>query len=503
MSLLGIDIGSGGCKGVAFDCDGNVLARAIQNYSTYSPGAGMVEINAECFWQATATVVQKIAAAVTRDPIVALAISSHGETLIPIGRDGVAVAPAIMNSDNRSVEQVAWWRDEFGVERLYELTGLPLQALFSLNKIMWLKAYEPRLFAQCTKILSAGDYVLSRMGMPLVTDYSLACRTMAFDIHKKTWSDEILAAAGIDRKLFPEALPAGSIVGTLSDEVAASLGLSPGVIVALGGHDQPCGALGSGVVDPGQVAVSAGTYECAAAVSPQPVNTLQSFNFGLNSYCHVVPNRYITLAFFPAGIVSRWFVEQFCYEDQVAAAREKRSVYEVLNEKAMKACPEPSGICFTPHLVGSCNPYWDVRATGATVGLTPFKTRHHLYKAIHEGIACELALNTAVLEGITGKFTEMRISGGNANAEFAVQLRADMTGKKVLTLHTSEAVCQGAALLAGVAAGVYRDIDDAVTRTVCVHKTFLPDVANRLAYNRQLQQYQTLYGSLAKIRELQ
>ena len=502
MSLLGIDIGSGSCKGVAFAVDGRVLAQADAAYHPVSHGGGMVEIDAECFWTAASDVIRRIAAAVPHDPIAAMAISSHGETFVAVGRNGRSVAPALMNSDNRAAAQVDWWRENVGAERIYELTGLPLHAMFALNKIMWFKANRPELYARSVRFLSVGDYILLRLGMPFVTDYSLAGRTMAFDIHKKTWSAELLAAAGIGPEYFPEVMPAGHKVGTLSHRMAAELGLPDGVVVALGGHDQPCGALGAGAIDPGQVAVAAGTYECATAVSDRPVNTPLAFGYSLNSYCHVVPDRYVTLAFFPAGIAARWFTEQFGGEDRMAAEREHRPFYDVFNERTQATCPGPSGICFTPHLIGACNPYWDVRATGTVAGITPDKTRYHLYKAILEGIACELALNVNALEEVVGTFDVMTISGGNAKADFAVQLRADLTGKTILSRHTAECVCQGAALLAGIAAGIYADASDAVGQTMRRGKVFAPDSEVRKAYARQYEQYQTLYRALAPVRAL-
>lgn len=502
MSLLGIDIGSGRCKGAAFDGCGSIVAQAVRSYDTVSRGGNRVEIDAERFWDAMVAVTREIAAATGRDPVEALAVSSHGETFIPVGKDGRAVGPAVMNADNRAVEEAAWWRDHFGADRVYAITGLPLHAMFALNKIMWLKKHDRDTYSRGVKFLNVADYVLARMAMPCCTDFSLAGRTMAFDIRTKTLSDEILAAAGIGKERFPEPVPAGSVVGRLSRRVAAELELHEGVVVAMGGHDQPCGALGSGAVNPGQVSLSAGTYECAAAVSASPMNSDKAMAYHLNSYCHVVPDRYVTLAFFPAGIATRWFVEQFCGEDRMVAERENRSLYDVLDERAAAACPGPSGICFTPHLVGACNPYWDLRATGALVGLTSGKTRHHLYKALYEGIACELAVNVAALEEVVGHFPALSISGGNARVDLSIQLCADLTGKKVHTLHCSETGCLGAALLAGVAAGVYKDVADAAARAARINRTFLPDASSCLAYAEQFQQYKMLYASLVGIREM-
>jgi xylulokinase len=502
LSLLGIDIGSGSCKGVVFDYEGNILASSSQEYSTYSPAPGMVEIDAEVFWDAVVKVTRQVSGMAPNNPVEALSISSHGETFIPIDKEGNPVAPAVMNSDNRAVEQSMWWEKNFGRERIYGITGLPLHTMFAMNKMMWLRQYKPEVFSKADRFVSVEDYILVKMGLPPYTDYSLASRTMAFDINEKKWSEDILKFAGISEDKLAIPLQSGEKAGRLSASIASLLGLKEGTVVGMGGHDQPCGALGSGVIDAGEVSDSAGTYECLVAASNKPGNTKKAMTYSLNSYCHVVPGMYVTLAFFPAGIVSRWFIEQFCFEDKYQSQQQNRKFYELLDEKMQKTCPGPTGLCITPHFVGSCNPYWDVRATGVMSGLTPQITRYHIYKAIYEGIACELSINAEVLEAITGSFQTIRINGGNARSPFTVQLRADLTGKRILSLKTSEAVCQGAAILAGVASGIYKDAADAVGKVVQIEKTFEPDLNSKMLYDRQIHQYRQIYPLLENIRAI-
>lgn len=502
MSLLGIDIGSGSCKGVVFDHSGRILAASSREYATYSPAHNTAELDAEVFWESVVKVVRQVSAMVENDPVEALSISSHGETFIPVYGDGSAAGPAVMNSDNRAVKQSQWWESAMGRERIYGITGLPLHPMFALNKILWLKENDPEAYSRAHRFVSVGDYILGKMGLPFYTDHSLASRTMAFDIIKKEWSEEILYAAGISKDRLGIPLPSGEAAGRLTAEAAAVLGLKAGAIVAVGGHDQPCGALGAGVIDEGDVSDSAGTYECMTAVSVKPGNTGKALSYSLNSYCHVVPGRYVTLAFFPAGMVSRWFVEQFCFEDKYQAEKQGLRIFEILDKNTEDTVRGPTGLCVTPHFVGSCNPYWDARATGIMAGLTPRITRYHLYKAIYEGIACELAINAGALEEVAGKFDNIRINGGNALSPFTVQLRADLTGKKIQTLNSSEAVCQGAAMLAGIAAGVYKDAADAVQKVVRLDKTYLPDTASVEGYRKQLQKYRLLYPSMAWLRDL-
>ncbi|HLA54096.1 MAG TPA: FGGY-family carbohydrate kinase [Flavitalea sp.] len=501
MSLLGIDIGSSSCKGVAFTVDGIELARASASYCPVTVGSS-VEIETTVFREAVFNVILALTGQLSNDLVEALAISSHGETVIAIDKNGNATGPAIMNADNRAEEEAAWWEKTFGREEIYKITGLPLHPMFSLNKVMWIRNHRPELYAITNKFVSVSDYVLTQLGFPPYTDYSLACRTMAFDIHNRCWSQKILEHCGIPIEKLGIPLAAGTVVGKLSAEIASTLGLREGIVVALGGHDQPCGALGAGAIRSGDVVDSAGTYECLTAVSQTPMNSNKSLGYSLNSYCHVVPGKFVTLAFFPAGMVSAWFTKQFYCEEKKIEQESKKDLHTMLDENTMSFCPGPSGLCTTPHFAGSGTPYWDARATGVMAGFTPDTTIYHLYKGIFEGIACELAINISVLEEIIGPFGSMNISGGNSRSRFTVQLRADMTRKQINLLVNDETVCLGAAVLAGIAAGKYEDAEEAVEKVVRVKETILPDHQSQLAYEKQFDRYKLLYRSLERFREV-
>jgi xylulokinase len=502
MSLLGIDIGSSCCKGIVFSTSGMVLASHNHSYSTLNVGPSMVEIDGTIFREAVFNIIRKLSSQVQDDPIEALAISSHGETTIPIDKNGNTSGPAIMNSDNRAEEEAEWWAKTFGKEKIYKITGVPLHAMFTINKIIWIKKHRPEIYLKTDRFLSVGDYILTQMGLPPYTDFSLASRTMAFDIKNLCWSEEILHHCNIPEERLGIPVASGTIAGRLSKGIALDLGLKEGTVVALGGHDQPCGALGAGAINDGDVSNSAGSYECMAAVSEKPLNNSKAFGYSLNSYCHVVPGKFVTLAFFPAGIVSSWFIGQFCFEDKIISKNENKDFFELMYENTLKFCPGPTGLCVTPHFVGSCTPYWDVRATGVMTGFTPNTTRYHIYKAIYEGIACELAINVCALEDVFGGFTNMSINGGNSRSLFTVQLRADITGKTIQLLKNDEAVCLGAAILAGISVGVYKDAEDAVIQVVQIEKTIRPNSIMQSEYEKQIEQYKIVYQSLDRFRKI-
>jgi xylulokinase len=334
------------------------------------------------------------------------------------------------------------------------------------------------------------------MGLPPVTDYSLVSRWMAFDIRKHRWSDDILEAAGLSARCLPEPVPAGTLAGRLGPDAARELGLAPGTAVAVGGHDQPCAALGSGAVDPGTVSDSAGTYECLTCASPAPCLGPVALKASLNSYCHVVPDRYVTLSFFPSGIVVRWFLEQIAGAESDRAASAGTDPHAWFEARMPGG---PSGLCVTPHLIGACNPHWNPRASTAVIGLTPSSDVFSLYKGILEGIACEFALNAATLAEATGAFSRVRIAGGGAGSRFGLRLRAALSGRTVETLRNPEAVCLGAAILAGVSAGVYRDVRDGVAQAVGVAEEHPPEPDLARSYAAQVDRYNLLYPALSSL----
>jgi len=487
MALLGVDAGSSGCKAVVFSEEGRQLSVGRSSYSPVSARVGEAELDPDVFFACFAKAV-RLAVGKCSHKVEAMAISSHGESIVPIAPNGNIAGNMIMNSDNRAVAEAKQLENMLGCERLYSITGSVPHAMFALPKIVWHKQNGSH---KARRYLSPSDYLLFSLGFPPLTDFSLASRVLAFDIHSKKWSKEILDTAGVLEEELPVPVQAGEIAGKLTKQTAEPLGLPEGVTVVVGGHDQPCGALGMGVIAEGDISVSAGTYECITTASNQPQNSIEALKFSLNSYCHVVRDSYVTLAFFPAAIGVSWFVEQLCVQEALLAKELDISVYEVL-EKEQAKFPGPTGVCIVPHWVGACNPRWDVSATGKISGLTPACSRAELYKAFYEGIACELDLNIKALETIIGNIPSLKISGGGARSEFTVRLRANIAEKPFVLIDSSEVVCQGAAMLAGVGVGTYSSVANAVDQMVRTAKVIAPDVILAQQYRKQRDQYARL-----------
>ena len=500
MSLMGIDLGTSSCKAVAFSREGRQLASASYGYKTYSPRPDYVEMDAELFWEAVVKAVRDVAEQTARDPITAMAFSTQGETMIAVDAKGHPLRPAFMNADNRGTLEIKELCDRISKQELYQITGEPAHTMYGVSEIMWFQKHEGDLYRKAAKIVSCEDYLMMRLGFEPVCNYSSCCRTFMLDIRKRDWSAGILQAAGIDRAKLGTPVPSGTLVGRLGRSQARLLGLGEGVAVVTGGHDCPCAAFGSGAVGADTAADQAGSYEGITLPVVRPNTSREALAVSLNTYCHVLKERYISLVLFPAGMCTAWYFSELAALDYVNAREQGVSVYKYLEERVAELGRAPTGIFFMPHFVGACNPYNDVRSTGTIVGLTPHSTRHKLYKAIYEGIACEFKMVTDVLEHYAGPFKDVLISGGGGKSVFSLELRAALSGKAMKRLECDEAGCLGAAMLAGMAAGIYRDEEDAVRNAVHIREQVTPDPVLAETYGEVYRTYREIYPALEPVR---
>ena len=484
--LLGIDFGSSGCKGVLFSPNGGILAKSEKTYSTETIGADGCEMDPEVFFDAFRSVVKEIAA---QGEIKAIGISSHGETVIPIGKDRRAVGPALMNSDNRGICHARRLEEMLTRERIYEICGLPAHPMYSLPKICWFRENRPEQFAQTDRFCTVPGYLLARLGLEPLADDTLASRFMAFDIQKRTWSEEILNAAGISRDYFCATVPAGTCAGVIPMELARGLGLSGNVSVVLAGHDQPCGAFGAGLIRQGS-ALSAGSYECLCFVGEKPASGEKALAYSFNTYCHVCDGAYLTLAFFPGALCVNWFLK-LLYPQEAQSGNLDQVFSDIFKNMGEKG--GPSGVLATPHLIGACNPGWDPLARGGLYGLHPGIGAADLMKSVFEGIACELRLNLEALQEVGMEIPSILVHGGNARQNASVQLRADVTGREFQRLADRETGCRGAAMLAGLGIGLFSDYQDAVENMRTQIERFLPEAESMERYEKQFQNYREFY----------
>jgi xylulokinase len=300
----------------------------------------------------------------------------------------------------------------------------------------------------------------------------MASRTMAFNLATRTWDAAIHRALGLDPGVWSPTAPSGTPAGTLQPSVAEELGLTQGLLLVTGGHDQTCAALGAGVVSEGRGVVSTGTAEVLSTAFDRPALSRPMFDGFYPCYLHAKPGMYFTFGLnHVGGLLLRWWREQFAAAE-VADARERRDdPYRLMDERMPDG---PSPVLVLPHLNGSGTPTCDLTARGAVLGLTLATTRHDVAKALLESLCFELRLNLETLQSGGVRVDELVAVGGGAKSARWLQLKADVLGRPIRTLRCREAACWGAALLAGAGAGLFPSLDDAVRRTVVFDREYQP-----------------------------
>jgi len=498
MSLLGIDIGTTGCKATILDAGGTLLAQAYQEYFLISEHPGWQELDPEQVWQAVCRVIRQVAGTYRGEPVRAIGVSSFGEAVIPINREGLPLCNSMIYIDVRGGDEAAYLREQIGDKRALSITGTYIQPMYSLCKILWLKRNRREIFERTWKFLLFADYILFRLGAAAATDYTLAARTMAFDIVQKRWSEEMLDAAGLSPDQFGTPVQSGSAVGKIKQTMAEELGLPLNVLLVAGGHDQACAALGAGVIRPGLAVDGLGTTECITPAFPHPILTDKMADNHFASVPHVLPDLYVTYAFtFTSGSVLKWYRDNFAADFRMEAQRLGVDVYELMINRAT-ATPAP--VLVLPHFAGAATPYMDAGAKGAILGLSIETRPGDIIKGILEGITFEIMLNLERLETAGVVVDELLAVGGLARSASFLQLKADMMGKRITVLDIPEAGTVGVAMLAGMASGVYGNVTEAVAGQVRRSRSFFPDPYLHARYRERFEMYKNLYEALKRFR---
>ena len=487
MSILSIDVGSSRCKAALINACGEILALRTRGYTPRHPRPGYAELDPKILFEVVSSLCREVSQGAS-EAVQAVCFSSHGETFVPMGHDGHALRPAILNSDMRATAEAAACEQRCGRERLFSITGHVSHPMYPLPKLLWLREHEPEVFAAAGRFAGVTDYMLLRLGLEPLMDYSHAARFMALDVSTRAWSDEMLEAACIPRNKLSTPVQAGTIAGCLSAAAAGALGAPEGTPVIVGGHDQVVGALGMGVIGAARAAGSLGTWECILVASDQPQLNPAALAASLNSYPHAVPGQYVTIAYFPAGIMLAWL-----HELLYGAGADEEEHWRSLEQQAPAG---PSGLLITPHLIGSCNPEFDSAATAAIGGLTTAVTRVDLFKGVLEGIASELAVITECLASANAAFDDINVSGGGTRSRLGIQLRAALTGKQLHIMQSEESVCLGGAMLAAVALGHYPDLGAAARGMVHEKECIGPEATLAEVYRPQFARYRSFRSGL-------
>jgi xylulokinase len=326
-------------------------------------------------------------------------------------------------------------------------------------------------------------------------DYSNACLVFGFDLAARSWAPEIFQLAQVDPSRLAEVSPAGTIVGELSGAAAQELGLRAGTVVVNGGMDQSCGALGAGMTRPGLGVVVTGTVECVLIALEGPRLTPEFYASGYPCHLYLGADRFFTYGCnFTAGSILRWYRDTFGAEEVRAASAAGKSAYALIVDE--QATDAPADLWVLPYFMGAGYPYMDPRAKGAIIGLTLGTTKGQIIMALLEGITYAMKANLEALEHLGGEVKTVAAIGGGSRSPVWVQLKADVIGKSVVTMHEEEAGCLGAALLAGVGTGRFSSLEEGVAAMVRVKDEYVPDPAKHLHHLEKFGSYSRLYPLL-------
>ncbi len=494
--LLGIDIGTSGAKALVVDSAGNVIASATEEYPLDTPRLLWSEQNPEDWWSGCQRAIQRVlASGVAAADIAGVGLTGQMHGLVLLDKDGHVLRPAILWNDQRTgrqCEEITAWAG--GLDRLLALTGNAVLPGFTAPKIVWVAEHEPEVYDRAAHVLLPKDTIRYRLTGEFATEVSDASGTALFDVANRRWSAEMAGLLGVPMSWLPVCTESDVVSGRISAAAAAATGLRAGTPVVGGGGDQAAQAVGSGIVRGGIISVTSGTsgvvFAHADRFAAEPQGRLHVF-------CHAARGAWHAMGvMLSAGGAFRWFRDALGQLEKMAALETGADPYDLLTQAAGRVPPGAEGLLFLPYLTGERCPYPDPNARGAFVGLTLRHGKAHMVRAVLEGVSFGLRDSLELIRGLGVPIEQVRASGGGARSSLWRQIQADVFNTELVLINVTEGAAFGAALLAGVGAGLYSDVHQAVAAAVRVVSRTQPDPAAAAVYERLYPSYQALYGAL-------
>lgn len=485
--VIGIDLGSQSLKGLLLDPDGQLIGEASRPYDLECPHPAWAQEDPADWWAAMREVITELVGVARLAPgdVTAIAFASQVDGVVPVDSAGTVLHPAIIWLDRRAEDEAAALGRRIAPEELFERSGLNLDSSHVAPKILWLRAHAPEAFARTTVLHLPGSWVVARLTGSAFVDHSNASSTLLYDVRLRDWSDELLAAARLERGRLPLVADSTAVAGTLTEAAAAELGLTTACRVAVGSGDEHAACLGAGVLRAGPVCDIAGTAEPVAVASDTPVFDRTGL---VETHAHADPRSWlIENPGFVSGGSVRWF------NDTVA----RTATFDELCSLAADVPAGAEGAIFIPALSGAMTPRWNGRARAVFHGLSMAHGLGHMARAMFEGC-------TFGLRDIVDRFAELglgdgeiRVVGGGSKSDLLLQMKADVTGKPVRRVVHPEATALGATMIAAVVAGTFDSLDDAAAALVRLDdRVYEPDRSTRAAYENAYRTYRALYDAV-------
>ncbi len=499
--LLGIDVGTSSLKVAVISEDTSLIGISSSKYTLIMPDERSVQIDAQSMWDALLSCLRDLKdRKIDLSKISGISISSLCPGLVALGKSGEVLYDPIIYSDRRSTREAEFILNSVGAEKLFEITANGAMAgSFSGSSMLWIKNNKRDVYDTTRFFGHLNTYLACRMTGEFAIDYSNASYTNLFETTGgRRWSETICDSLGIDSDKLPPLHESMDVVGELLNEDLQSLGIPKNTPVVIGGADTPCASIVAGVIGAGDVCESVGTTDVLTVCIDKPV-----FGHEFINRCHVVPGTWIyqgAMSF--TGAANAWCLKELYSE----LSSEKMSLGEALrlaNADAEKSAPGCGGVVFLPYMLGERSPIWDAYARSVFFGISLNTRRCDLNRAVLESCGYGLRQMCEIAQSLTGNKIEHFCSiGGGAKSEVWAQIKADITGRRITVLDMNDMAPVGAALLAGIGAGIFKDIYDATSRgQKKVFREFIPteDCRVREVYQKRFETYISLYPALKDV----
>lgn len=494
--FIGIDIGTTGAKAVLIDVSGALIATSTSEYPMFTPHPLWAEQNPDDWWKATCNSIQNVVAQarINTSDVKGIGLTGQMHGLVTLDKTGKVLYPCIMWNDQRTGEECKEITGKVGFNNLLSITGNQVLPGFTAPKIIWLRKNKPEVYSKINKVLLPKDYIRFKLTNEFFSDVSDASGTSLLNVKERIWSQEILNRLEIPIEWLPEVVESVSMTGSITKEAASLSGLKEGTPVFAGGGDQAAGGIGAGAVKEGIVSIVLGT---SGVVFTHSDNYRIEPEGKLHAFCHSVPNKWhlmgVTLS---AAGSFRWYRDTFAQLEKSEAERTGKDVYAILTSQAETVQAGSEGLFFLPYLTGERTPHPDPNAKGAFIGLNVRHTKAHLTRSVLEGVAYSLRDCYELISNLGIKAESLIVSGGGAKSKLWRGIIADVFNAEINTLTCTEGAPFGAAIIAAVGTGNYKDVNAACEKMLRVETKIEPDKKRVEIYNDVYSIYKQFYPLL-------
>ena len=485
MSYGGLDIGTSNVKFAIYAADGTLLSISQSAYGN-NRQTDPNQLIGDTIWNTVKHTIRRANLQCSHhDPLRAISVSSFGEAVVPIDRNGRDICPAFLYTAPEGKEELEELLRRIDAEQIQRITGVMPSVIFPPIKLNWYRNHTD-VFDRAVKFLQFEDYIVWHLTGETCISLSLASRSMTLDIEKGEMSDLILEHAEIDPRLLSTPVPSGTFIGTVQPHIADELALPHGVRVYAGGHDQMCGMIGAGAIIPGTLANASGTVECISTLLSSDASVEQLLKHNVYVSAFTKKDAHFSFVGTPAGCaILDWFRSLLLENSR------QESIFQLMEQECTG---KPSPVAVVPYMAGRGVPRRDTGATGSFLGLKLSTSRGDIYQAIMESLAFEMRIIQDIFMDSGICVREIHATGGGSRSDLWMQLKADIYNHPVVRMESSELSALGCAMIAATADGVFSSLDEAAKVCVKKQRTFEPNPANARLFDEKYREYMAMWN---------